>query len=750
MRNAFSRAVLTAALAFCVTPSALAQSSAAPAQARPKIGLALGGGSARGIAHVGVLQWFEEHNIPIDYIVGPSMGGLVAGAYASGMTPAEIRELLKTSDWDLMFLSDSPYKYKTFRRKQDKRDFPSQLEFGLKGGVSLPGALNPGQQVALLLDRISLPYGDLKSFDDLPTPFRAVATDLRKGDVVVLGRPPLARAMRATMSIPGVFAPVNWDEWLLVDGGVLNNVPANVARGLGADIVIAVNVGADVGDEKEQTASLLALLGKTIDTMMTSGTRRGLESADIIVDPDLTGLTGMSWRASDELSERGYKAAAALEGKLQAYAVTPEAHAAFQAARQAKRRREASIPTAITVEALGAPVSPRVEAGIRQALTPLLNKPVVPDEIARHILEVTGDDRYEYLTYEVTDRPAPTSLQIGVRQKAYGPPFMMLGLHLNNIDSTNFAVNVAARVLQYGLLGAGSETRLDVVLGTTQHVAAEVVKPLGSLPIFVAPRVYFDRHGRNVYLQDTFVAEYRERRLGAGIAVGSEFGRHTEVRLGYNVADFKGRRRVGSPDLPEVDGAERYLHLDVGVDTQTSPLVPTRGFRLRSTLRRYFSAPTPGDAFEDLPIENPQSFTSGEVRSSWFRRMAGGADRLFLIGEAGSSFGDHPLVNDFSLGGPLRLGSFNNDELRSDNYLLVGGGYLRGVGRMPDVLGGSIFLGAWVEGGSVFDEWDNQDWKSDITGGAILETLLGPVFLGGSIGFQGGGRFYVSLGPFFK
>ena len=750
MRYVFSRAVLTVALVLCVTSPALAQSSAAQAQARPRIGLALGGGSARGIAHVGVLQWFEEHHIPIDYIVGTSMGGLVAGAYASGMTPAEIRELLKGSDWDLMFLSDSPYKYKTFRRKQDKRDFPSQLEFGLKGGVSLPGALNPGQQVALLLDRISLPYGDLKTFDDLPTPFRAVATDLRKGDVVVLGRPPLARAMRATMSIPGVFAPVNWDKWLLVDGGVLNNVPANVARELGADIVIAVNVGADVGDEKEQTASLLALLGKTIDTMMTTGTRRGLESADLIVDPDLKGLTGMSWRATDELSERGYKAAAALEGKLQAYAIAPEAHAAFQAARQAKRRREASVPTALTFEALGPPVSPLVEAGIRTALSPLLNRPVEPDAIARRILEVTGDDRYEYLTYEVTDRPAPTSLQIGVRQKTYGPPFLMLGLHLNNIDSTNFAVNLAARVLHYGLVGARSETRLDVVLGTSQRVSAEVVKPLGSTPIFIAPRVYFDRHGRNVYLDDVFVAEYRERRLGAGLAIGSDFGRHSEVRLGYDAADYTGRRRVGSPDLPDIDGAERYAHLDFAVDTQTSPLVPTRGFRLRSTLRQYFSAPTPSTTIDGREVDSPQSFTTGEVRTSWFRRMAGGGDRLFLIGEGGSSFGDSPLVNDFSLGGPLRLGSFHNNELRGDNYLLFGGGYLRGIGRMPDVLGGGIFLGAWVEAGSVFNDWDNQDWKSDITGGALLETLLGPVFLGGSIGFQGGGRFYVSLGPFFK
>ena len=341
------------------------------------------------------------------------------------------------------------------------------------------------------------------------------------------------------------------------------------------------------------------------------------------------------------------------------------------------------------------------------------------------------------MTYEVTDRPTPTSLQIGVRQKTYGPPFLMIGLDLNNIDSTNFAVNLAGRVLHYGLLGVGSETRLNFVLGTTQLLGAEVVKPIGTTPLFVAPRVYFDRRGRNLYQDDIFVAEYRIRQFGAGLDIGSDFGRNSEVRLGYDITDYKGRRRVGAPDLPDVDGSEQYAHLDFAIDTQTSPLVPTRGFRLRSTLRQYFEAPTASSTLDDVEFESPQSFTSGEVRTSWFRRVRGGGDRVFVIGEAGSSFGEDPLVNDFSLGGPLRLGSFNNDQLRGDNYLLFGGGYLRGVGRMPDVLGGSIFLGAWVEGGSAFNDWDNQDWKSDITGGAILETLLGPVFVGGSIGLPG-------------
>ena len=280
-----------------------------------------------------------------------------------------------------------------------------------------------------------------------------------------------------------------------------------------------------------------------------------------------------------------------------------------------------------------------------------------------------------------------------MRDKIYGPPFLMLGLDLNNIDSSNFAVNMLGRVLQYGLLGVGSETRLDFALGTNQRFGGELVKPLGDTPVFLAGRAYFDRRGRNLYLDDVFVAEYRNKRLGVGADLGTDIGRDAEIRLGYDITDFTGRRRVGSPDLPEVDGNEEFLHLDVFVDTQTSPLVPTRGFRLRSALRQFFSAPTSSGPFEGVILPSPQSFTSGEVRTSWFTRVHNRGDRIFLIGEGGTSFGAHPLVDDFALGGPLRIGSVNTDQLRGDNYLLGVAGYLRGIGRMPDVLGGSIFLG---------------------------------------------------------
>ncbi len=593
-----------------------AEQPATPGQTgRRTVGLALGGGSARGFAHIGVLKWFEEHRIPVDFISGTSMGGLVAGAYASGMSPQEIQDLMKEVDWDLMFIADSPYKHKTFRRKQDKRAFPSQLEFGLRGGLSLPGGLNPGQQIALLLDRIALSYGDMASFDDLPTPFRCVATDLKHAEAVVLGKGSLAQAMRATMAIPGVFTPVSFDDWLLVDGGALNNIPADVTKKMGADTVIAVNVGADTATDQQTQASLVALLGRTIDTMMTTSIRQALKDADIILDPDLVGLNSMDWRRSADLAERGYAAAEAMREKLLPLAVDEPTFEAFQAARLGRRRNITGNPAFLTVTGVG----PREEAYIRETLAPVLGQPIDHAVIAERILTVTGTDRYEYLTYRPVMQDGRLGLAIVARQKSYGPPFLQIGPELNNVDSSSFAVSLGGRITAYDWVGVGSEVRIDGVLGTRQTLAFEVWRPLGRSRIFVAPRAYYLRNPRNGYFDDRLEAEYRFTRAGGGLDLGIDAGRHAEVRLGVDAADVRGRIRIGSPLLPEVDGTEKYATLQAIVDTQTSPIVPTRGNYMKARLRYFFSAPEAEGG--GRVFQSPQEFWQGEVTGSWFHRV---------------------------------------------------------------------------------------------------------------------------------
>ena len=215
---------------------------------RPTVGVAFGGGSARGIAHVGVIRWLEEHRIPVDVAAGTSMGGLVGGAFASGMDAAELQTFITSLDWDQLF-GASTFAHKNIRRKADARAYPSRLEFGLRGGIVPPTALNSGEYVELLLGRIAAPYFDIDDFDDLPTPFRTVAVDLLSAQPVVMRRGSLADAMRSTMSLPLIFPPMEVDGHVLIDGGTMNNVPADIVKAMGADRVVAINVG-DLSDRE--------------------------------------------------------------------------------------------------------------------------------------------------------------------------------------------------------------------------------------------------------------------------------------------------------------------------------------------------------------------------------------------------------------------------------------------------------------------------------------------------------------------
>jgi NTE family protein len=730
------------------TTSPASRTAPGPAQAtatRTTVGLALGGGAARGIAHIGLLRWFEENRIPVDYVAGTSMGGLIGGAYASGLSPAEIQALMNEADWDLMFLADSPFRYKTFRRKEDARAFPGQIDFGLKGGFTLPSGLNAGQQIELMLDRIALPYFEIKDFDELPTPFRCVATDIRSAEPLVLRSGSFSRALRATMAIPAVFTPVAFDERLLVDGGTLNNVPADVVKAMGAGVTIAVNVGSST-DKPPAPTTLFGVLGQTIDSMMTTATRQALKSADIVIVPDLKGLTGGDWRKADALVEAGYKGAAAMSETLLKYQVDEATYTAWQQARQARRRSATPSVTRVIVEGL-----PQAQA---EHVTKVLEarhagKPIVREDLEDSILRISGTDRYELVAYSLRPAAEGPELVVRVTPKSYGPPFLLPALDAQNIDSNAFAVSLRLRLAVYDMPMKNSEVRFDVGVGTDQLAAIELYKGIGRTGFFIAPRAYFDRRTLNGYAGDEFVAEYRVKRTGVGVDVGHTTGMRSEVRLGYDEADVRARLRIGVPTLPEANGSDRVASLRWTFDGQNSPLVPSRGARVHAAYRYYFDTPEIVDT-NDVVLQQARDIPQGEIVASWFTRV-GVRKRFFLSGGGGTSFGHDPGFNQFHLGGPFHLGSYNIGALRGDNYVLGVAGLIHEWFRLPDVLGGNAYLGAWLEQGSAFDRWADADYKASLSAGTLLETLLGPLFVGYSQSLtDGGGRFYLALGPLFR
>ncbi len=711
---------------------------------RPRVGVAFGGGSARGLAHVGVIRWFEEHHIPIDLIAGTSMGGLVGGAYASGMSSTELAQVLRNTNWDEMFGS-SPFQYKNVRRKEDARAYPSRIEFGLKQGIRPPIAINNGQQVNFMLARIAGAYGQLRSFDDLPTPFRCMAVDLLSAQPVTLDHGSLADAMRATMSLPGVFPPMEIDGHVLVDGGAMNNVPADVVRAMGADVVVAVNVGY-MGDTRSASTSFFGLMSQTVDVMMQANTRAAMRAADIVINPPLEGFGSLDWRRSEALAADGYAATEALRDKLLPLAVDDATWTAYVEQRQAKRRSQLATPQFLTI--VGA--VPSDERRMQELLKTHIGQPIALPVLEADLDTFAGLDRYETVDWQLVEQQQQYGLQIRARPKTYAPPFLMIGVNLENATTQDFSFTLAARYLTFDLVGSGSELRIDGAVGAQPQFGAELYRPLGDTQFFVTASALVAQQRLDFIQDDTIVAQYDQKRAGVGLGGGVNLGRDNDLRVLITASHVSATIAAGDPGLPEVSGGETRAFLRYRHDGQDSPVVPSRGMRAIGTLSHIFSSPKLPESFQAQTDRRNDGVTQGDVELSnfWSVRRR---DRLFLVAGAGTSFGDHPLPTEqFQLGRPLHLGAYDIGEIRGDHYGVLTLGYLRGVARLPDLLGGSIYLGGWLENGTAFDDIDKAQLKTCASVGAVVDTLIGPMIVGASFSFDGNQRYYVGIGRIFS
>jgi Predicted esterase of the alpha-beta hydrolase superfamily len=392
---------------------------------------------------------------------GTSMGGLVGGAFASGMDAAELQAFIADMNWDQLFGASS-FAYKNIRRKADARAYPSRLEFGLKGGIVPPTALNNGEYVELMLGRIAAPYFELQSFDDLPTPFRTVAVDLLSAQQVVMRRGSLADAMRATMSLPLIFPPAVVDGQMLVDGGTMNNIPADVVKAMGADRVIAVNVG-DLADPEGVSQTLLGVAGSTIDAMMRASTRRALTAADIVIDVPLKKYGSLDWRRYADLIDEGYRAAEAMRDRL--LPLRRNRRESFK--RGSARARRAAGPRCRCPRSSPSKASANDAKQLNAVLGRHVGQPLDIRAVEADIEVVSGLDRYETITWQmIRDATRGFGLRVLGRPKSYAPPFMMLGLNLQNTTSSDFNIAATARYLAFDIGGSGSELRVDATIGT--------------------------------------------------------------------------------------------------------------------------------------------------------------------------------------------------------------------------------------------------------------------------------------------
>jgi NTE family protein len=360
--------------------------------------------------------------------------------------------------------------------------------------------------------------------------------------------------------------------------------------------------------------------------------------------------------------------------------------------------------------------------------------------------ELAGLDRYETVGWRLVEKDGRSGIQIEARPKTHAPPFLMLGVSLQNTTSDAFEFQLSGRYLTFDLVGSGSELRVDATVGARPSIGAELYRPIGRSPVFVAVSAAA-RTGTLPFVDDdVVVARYNEDRKIAGVFVGVNLGRDSDVRLGYSVGDLDAGVETGDPGLPELHGRETRARLAWRYDAQDSPVVPSSGLRAAAALDYIIESPNPPAEFPTN--RSNDEVTRLEIQGAQFWSVLRN-DRVFLTGGLGTSWG-HPLATEqFSLGAPLRLGAFDVGELRGDHYGVVTAGYLRGIGRLPDFLGGPIFLGGWMETGSAFDDADDAQWKTNVSVGAIADTLIGPVLIGGSFDFGGDWRYYIGIGRLF-
>jgi NTE family protein len=663
-------------------------------QPRAKIGVALEGGGALGLAHIGVLQWFEDHHIPVDYVAGTSMGGLVAGLYATGKTPQQLAKLVSEQNWDIIIGGKTPYEDLSYRRREDQRAFQNSIIVGLKHGLSLPAGLNAGQQISMLIDHETLPYSELESFNDLPIPFRCVATELVSGKEQVFSGGSLQQALRATMSLPGVS-------------------PAN----------------------PKDIQSLFSVLGRSIDVVVHQNELRGLAAADLIVNVDLRDYNSMDYDKSKTIISLGTKAAEEKRRILLPYSSDDAAWRDYLQARKDRERH--AIPTPQFVEVEG--TNPRAARQLERFLQPVVGKPIDNDKLQKLLTRLTGIGKFDSADYRLATRDGQSGLLITVHEKSYAPPTLNLGFSVDGSESDDVTFTQLARITFMDVAGYRSEWRTDLQFGNTYGIESELYRPFSATTKwFFAPRGDATDTAFKIYRKSDPVADYRILRADAGMDLGYTFSRFTEIRVGYEVGDFDAKLRLGTPEFFSYAGRVGDTRVHFLTDHRDDPIAPHRGYSLNGTFQWFDTNPGATAAFPLM-----------QARADYFLPIKPTAS-VFVVGEGGTSFGStHIGVPQFYLGGPGRLSAYGTNELFGNQYYVIRIGYLHDLVTLPPFAGGRVYAIGAYEFGKMYGAPNESGFPNDFAAGVLAETVVGPLFLGGSIGDTGHDKWFFQLGHVF-
>jgi NTE family protein len=724
------------------------QPGAAPATAqRPRIGLVLSGGGARGAAHIGVLKILEEMRVPIDAIAGTSMGAVVGGLYASGLSARDIEKIMTSVNWQDAFRDRPPREDLTLRRKQEDQSFLVKFPLGVHAGrVLLPRALIQGQGLTQMLRRLTLPVARTSDFDRLPTPFRAVATDLESGDTVVMGSGDLTSAMRASLSAPGVFAPVEREGHLLVDGGIADNVPVDIARAMGVDVVIVVDVGFPLLARRQLSSApaissqmLAILIGRNSQAQLAT-----LTAQDILIQPALGDASSFDFGIVARVIGVGEAAARGKAGQLAALSVSEQDMQRYVQRREAPRAPPPRIDF-VRVD----PGSERYGPAANGLFDDLTGKPLDPDAVARRVTALYGRGGLDTLDYHVIGDESRYGLTLDARPSSQGPNYLRFGLSLQDDFQGNSTYNAAIRYVMADITRNAGEWVTDLQIGSISQISTELFLPLARFSgWFVMPHVADQSRDVDVLQGQNLLAEYRIHTFGYGLDFGRQFGNWGEIRTGAQREQGHFRLKIGDPSDPNLP-------------QQSFAPFNTRNYFVRFTYDRLDDVNFPHRGqqatvqWSGVRNATGAEQTSDQVTLSYLGARSFGHDTLAFSASGGMTL--QARLTDinllFPLGGFLNLSGLRANSLTGPNFGIARVVYYRQIGRGgPGYLDVPTYLGMSLEAGNVWQKRSDARFGNTEKDASVflgMDTFLGPVYLASGFDRHGNQAFYLFLGRTF-
>ena len=737
-------------------------SAAAAAISRPRIGLVLSGGGARGAAHIGVLKVLGEMHVPIDAIAGTSMGAVVGGLYASGLSARDIEKIMTSVNWRDAF-SDRPAREDLdLRRKEEDETFLVKFPLGVRDShIVLPKGLIEGQKLTETLRRLTLPVARITNFDQLPTPFRAVATDLETGESVVLGSGDLTSAMRASLSAPGVFAPVERDGRLLVDGGIADNVPVDIARAMGVDIVIVVDVGFPLLSRR-QLSNAAAISNQMLAILIRHNAEEQLGTLtprDILIQPELGSASSFDFGVIARLIGVGEAAARGKRAQLASLAVSEQTMQGYFARREALRSPPPRIDF-VDVEA----GSERYAAAARNLFKDQIGKPLDPDAVAQRVTALYGRGGLDTLDYQVVGEGDRYGLALDARPSSQGPDYLRFGLSLQDDFQGNATYDAAVRFVMSDITPNAGEWVTDMEAGTTTGISTELFLPLAQFSgWFVMPHV--TDQARDLYVlgetlqeltgqtvpegeQQSLLAEYRVHTFEYGLDFGRQFGNWGEIRAGVEREQGHYVLEIGDPT-------------DLNLPVQSFTPFNMHDYFVRFTYDRLDDVNFPHSGqLATLQWSGDRNVTgtgqtSDQVTASYVGAYTFGRDTLSFSANGGVTLQSHitQLNLQFPLGGFLNLSGLRAYSLLGPDFGVARLLYYRQIGRGgPGYLDVPTYLGLSLEMGNVWQSRSEASFGNTQKDASVflgLDTFLGPLYVATGFDDHGHQAFYLFLGRTF-